>query len=130
MTEQTIEEIMAAIEQPLPPPPPVGMPAFIQIGPLAYRVSEDELERLKADASDGNATYGRINYGQALITLDPDQDPGHKRAAVLHEVLHGCWHLTLGNTDYEEDVILTLTQTLLDTLRRNPQLVAFLMDDL
>jgi hypothetical protein len=107
------------------------MPGAIQIGPLEYTITEDELERLRSDVQEGMvATYGRIRYGSCQIQIDPDQSIQHKRAGLLHEVLHGCWHQIGGDVPYEEEAIQRLCMPLLDTLRRNPQLVAFLMDDL
>lgn len=104
------------------------LPNAIQIGPLRYRVTADAGEYAKQVATGMTHFYGHIGLGTGIITLDPDQTDDHTRWALLHEVLHGCWHVTEpeGQTFTEEQAIRVLTGALLDTLRRNPDLVAFL----
>ena len=68
------------------------------------------------------------SYSMARI-LSPDQNDAHKRMALLHEVLHGCWHLTDKAHQDDEAAIRILAGPLLDTLRRNPLLVAYLVED-
>lgn len=73
-------------------------------------------------------TYGRIKYAQGQIILDPNQSAPHKRMTLLHEVLHGCWHIGDRSHKNDEKAIRALTGPLLDALRRNPELVAYLME--
>jgi hypothetical protein len=49
---------------------------------------------------------------------------------VLHEILHAIWAVAGGwSWDIDEErVIYTIATTLLDTLKRNPQLVKFLVN--
>lgn len=64
------------------------------------------------------------------ITIEPDQKGNFLRDTLLHEVLHACLFAAAGGmtTDEEERLVASLTPVLLDTLRRNPGLLAFLTD--
>lgn len=103
------------------------LPDRVVIGPLVFSVTEDEIERLHADVADGDTTFGRIQYGKGRIILDAEQSAAHKRMALLHECLHGCWHLTDFEHKDDEDPIRRITGLLLDMLRRNPDLIAYLL---
>jgi hypothetical protein len=104
------------------------LPDKVAIGPLTYHITEDEIEHLREAAAEGD-TWGTIKYGKELILLNPDQGASHKRLALLHECLHGCWHLTEFSHQEDEDPIRRITGPLLDMLRRNPALVAYLLEE-
>lgn len=103
------------------------LPSRVQIGPLSYVISDDDATYNKAAVDQGEALWGKINYGKGTVVLCPDQNDAHKRLALLHEVLHGVWHLHDKTHESDEDVLRSLTADLLDTLRRNPDLVNFLL---
>lgn len=105
------------------------MPSAIQIGPLRYQVIATPEAYHAVVARTNTHFYGHIQDGSTTITLDPDQVPDHARYALLHEVLHGCWHISdpPGETFTEEQAIRVMCGPLLDTLRRNPDLVAWLV---
>ena len=111
-------------------PPAPTCPATIRIGPVQYAVVVTAAAYAARMVVANEPFWGLIDYGEALIVLQPTH-PDHVRLALLHEVLHGCWHLhePLSETITEEQAIRTLTGSLLDTLRRNPALVAFLLTE-
>lgn len=53
---------------------------------------------------------------------------------MLHEVLHACLYQTclremeVWGKNHEEAIVVALAPILLDTLRRNPKLVAYLVE--
>jgi hypothetical protein len=102
------------------------LPRSIAIGPLVYAVKDDEASHAREVWKSSKHGWGAINYGPGEIILDPEQNDQHKRAALLHEVLHGCWHITDPQVEYEEAAIRILTLPLLDVLRRNRALVEYL----
>lgn len=106
-------------------------PETVVIGPLVYTVASDVSTYAQAVVEHNEQVYGRIQHSEGRIILDPKQQEQHKRIALLHEVLHGCWHTTdpLDPHDCEERAIRTLSGPLLDTLRRNPALVAYLLSE-
>ncbi len=101
-------------------------PARIQIGPTRYDVLYDR----KVLESTVDDCKGVTSTEHQRITIDPDRGPDAVARTLLHEVLHGCWALAGNRADKvpEEIAIRTLTLPLLDTLRRNPDLVRCLMD--
>lgn len=106
------------------------LPDAIQVGPIRYRVTTDKAAYHEVVAASLVHFYGHISLSKATITLDADQVDDHTRWALLHEVLHACWHVSEpeGDTFTEEQAVRTLTGALLDALRRNPALVAFLVE--
>lgn len=96
------------------------VPATVQIGPYTYTVAL--VERVRDDA------WAYIEFGQRAITIQSGLPPCAIRAALMHEVTHGANNLA-GMTDgkrSEEAFTTRQAPILLDVLRRNPQLVAFL----
>lgn len=106
---------------------PMSLPERIVIGPLTFRVSDDIHEHNQGVVDDSLDTYGRIRYGSGDILLDPKQNNAHKRVALFHEVMHGCWHIGDRGHKNDEKAIRSLAAPLLDVLRRNPDLVAYLL---
>ena len=105
------------------------LPSSIQIGPLPFTITDDLNAYHATAVENGAAVWGRIEYGKGRIILDPDQTVAHKRMALFHEVLHGAWHLTDRKHEEDEALMLALSGPLLDTLRRNPALVAYLLSE-
>lgn len=105
------------------------LPEKVTIGPLTFQVTDDVAAHNQGVVEDLHDTYGRIRYSKGLIILDPNQTDAHKRITLLHEVMHGCWHLGDRSHKNDEKAIRSLTAPLLDVLRRNPELVAYLLAD-
>ena len=103
------------------------LPAKVMIGPLGYDVTDDRAAFAQMVAEDMTSTWGYIRYGEGRIILNPNQNEAHKRMCLLHECLHGCWHLSDRDHQDDEQPILALAAPLLDVLRRNPDLLAYLL---
>lgn len=104
----------------------MALPKTVEIGPLTFRVIDDRSEHNQTIVDDMEKTWGLIRYATGKIILDPDQNDGHKRMCLLHEVMHGCWHIGDRSHKNDEAAIRALAGPLLDVLRRNPDLVAYL----
>lgn len=105
-------------------------PRKIHVGPHTYRVVHDSAA-MNAECRDaGTDLLGRCSHIEQKIHIEPKQHPSQKRDTVLHEVLHAVASLTALSSDWgderEEEIVLRLTPALLDVLRRNPRLVAYL----
>lgn len=48
-------------------------------------------------------------------------------ACLMHEMLHGVFEYTGNNPDNEEHLITSIAPALVDVLRRNPEMTAFLL---
>jgi hypothetical protein len=107
----------------------VKPPRRIRVGPVTYEVTSDAL----AVAEMGHDKLGETQDDFARIVLHPKQSPAVRRVSLMHELLHAVNEHTglddsLGDK-VEEDVTNRIAPALLDTFRRNPKLVAYLMED-
>lgn len=106
------------------------LPAHIQIGPWTCAVVSDNAE-INARSNEEEADLvGHWSPRALTITLRPDIARDVLAETVLHETLHGILdqigvRSELGAED-TEGVVIRLAPLLLDVLRRNPQLVAYL----
>ncbi len=107
------------------------LPRSIQIGPLPYRVdgTPEGITRVKAETADVYIA-GYIDYRKLIITVDTQLPYERTAEAVMHEVLHGVLHCAGVNWLIKEDehFVRMVTPMLLDTLRRNPDLVTYLTE--
>ena len=104
-----------------------SLPESATIGPFVYPIVEN------GDITYEAGVYGRIEYQPHRILLSPDSSECRQRAVLLYELLHGVFdYLGLSDRideDHEERIITSLAPALLDTLRRNRDLVDFLLRD-
>jgi len=102
------------------------LPDYVLIGP--YRYSIVLVERVKPR---GSERIGRIMFRKLRIEVSNKVSVGRQQETLLHEILHGLWE-TVGLADGEktsdESVIKALSPLLLDTLRRNPDVLAYLLE--
>ena len=104
------------------------LPTHIQVGPMRYTLAIDQ-----AAINEINPTaFGRTRNKEQSIVLSAGQGPDQEADTVLHETLHACFTvagISERMTDtLAEETINALSPLLLDTLRRNPELVAYLLD--
>jgi hypothetical protein len=104
------------------------MPKSVLIGPYRFAVTDEQAVADRKAVQDQQKCWGWIEYGQQRIILNPDQSEQHKRVALLHEILHGCEDLSDQGHEHDELIIRQLAAPLLDVLRRNPDLVAYLTE--
>jgi hypothetical protein len=113
-----------------------GLPASVIVGPYRYAISVDHeaMERLihrihRGEAGGGNA--GTVNHHKLQITIDGDMAASMIADTLLHEIMHCCYRVSgLGRGKItEEKAIEHMTPVLLDTLRRNPAVAQYLLED-
>lgn len=105
------------------------VPKKIQIGPKTFDVivSEADINALSVELEEKVA--GAMQISKQKIFLRPGEHPQFQAETLLHEVLHA--QLDNFELEYklEESIVLTLSTGLLDTFRRNPKFVRYLVDD-
>jgi len=73
---------------------------------------------------------GFSDHGSCIIVINPTLCQSQTQATLLHEVLHCVWKLGGWSEPMpgikEEDIIVRMESGLLDTLRRNPDLLGYL----
>lgn len=107
------------------------LPTHIQVGPMRYTVAVDQVA-INAEGSSKHV-YGVTLHKKLSIFLAEGMAADQEADTLLHEVLHACLNVTgqdLPYTDTQmEAVVYGLSPVLLDTLRRNPDLVAYLVGE-
>jgi hypothetical protein len=105
------------------------IPKQLQIGPTTYRIKTKRSDLNKAQVEMKETVSGCVIFKDQTIYLDKKQGQDQLADTLLHEVMHACLQPLFGmEEDAEEAFVRTLAPGLLDTLRRNPELVAFLMN--
>ena len=107
------------------------MPTVVQVGPYRFTVKIDRAEIDKARvAAEDWCRIGVCRRWDLDLVITPETAPDVQAETLVHEVLHAIWMVVRGPTKglTEETFIGHLAPTLLDTLRRNPALVAYLID--
>ena len=96
------------------------IPRTVRVGPYRYKVVDRH----------GSENLGECEVDKLRIHVQVGQPPDSERDTLLHELLHACIaHSGLDRRladDVEEDVVRSLSPILLDTLRRNKNLIAYL----
>lgn len=100
----------------------------LHIGPMNYKVSEKP--RLIGNNGDGASTWlnGNIKYHDCTITIEAENAPDMKIAALWHEALHGIL-AQAGHTEQPETLILALGYGLVALVRDNPELVKLTQEE-
>lgn len=110
----------------------MGLPAQIQVGAARYVVVAEQRLIDELSVEDRVDLNGQCDRRRLRIALRPGMAPDREAITVVHEVLHAITEM-VGLTDrfdadQEEDIVSRLAPALLDVLRRNPQLVAYLAE--
>lgn len=114
-------------------PKAVSLPSKIDVGPVSYLLMLNDSTRIRGQEFIRGNVLGETGHDQLEIVIDPNQPPGRLRDTVFHETMHVAMHLTgidfeLG-TEKEEHYVRRLSSIILEILRRNPDLVEYLMAD-
>ena len=106
-------------------------------GPVTWRVSCSDImlkEKISSDPdapAQGLVVAGLTDCIGGHVVINPEQSEDHMRATLWHEAWHAAYDaiggLRLGSEPTEDEVILQLSSTLLDTLRRNGPFTAALL---
>lgn len=101
-------------------------PAHIQVG------ARDYLIEISAESTQALDCLGATMGQYSLIVLSPNQDYQSLREVTMHELIHAMSYdvdggsATFLDDETEERVCRHLAGRIVDLLRRNPQLVAYL----
>ena len=106
------------------------LPSTVRVGAYTFSIELDE-NRVNSQRVKENDSHlvGHIDLHAQKISICPKQGPDALADTVLHEMLHACFMVSgaPGSSEKEEKIVSILTPILLDTLRRNPDLVDYLV---
>jgi hypothetical protein len=106
------------------------LPSVVEIGPYRHRISNDPAKFLKQESEYGEVVYGLSSIENQTIFIKP----GMGRDATADTLLHECLHMILQTSSAglsaadEETVVRAITPQLLDMLRKNPDIVVYLLE--
>lgn len=101
----------------------MALPQQIKAGIMTYslEVSND----FKVDEGTADSYYGVTDHGEQKVCINSDQTELHQALIALHESLHTLFHQTgvSSNSNFEEEIVRSLTFPLFQFIRDNPQLI-------
>lgn len=108
------------------------LPKIVKVGPFDYQLVKDQAAIDRCSAESQEVRLGECDTEKQRITLSPKLAPQMEVDTALHEVLHAISDMVglasdLGG-EVEEKVIRRLSPAILDTLRRNPGFVKYLLE--
>lgn len=105
------------------------IPPVVTVGGRTYTIhSDEETSRLTSDDGSRGMTFTE----RLRIHLNAEMPDDLIRETLLHECMHAAWDFVgLGKAgaiaEHEEQAIKALAPVLVDMLRRNPEIVAYLV---
>lgn len=111
----------------------MSVPRELVLGPVTYTISTSLVDVGRACRDQGEVLLGATDHPSLRIVVDPDQAPGQARDTLLHESLHAVFQISGLSDEWgdakEERVIRRVSPWILELIRSNPALVAFLTGD-
>lgn len=104
----------------------MDMPSRVKIGPLTYAIEYMPLSKAAKRSLNGECDNQNLKI-QVFETLPPNLSA----EIMLHEILHACYHSAdLCDDDKEEKIVTTMARQLAGVMKDNPDMVAWLMEQL
>lgn len=113
--------------------PKVRPPRSLTIGPFKITIDTSKKAQERVDRDSDGPLYGMWDGRQASILLSSRAADTIIKETLLHEMLHAIFELSgassvhIKDSDTEEGIIRSATPMLLDTLKRNPRIVSYLL---
>lgn len=104
-------------------------PSSVQIGPYSFEIVFDEAVVNRIAVKDKRTLYGQMEPKEQRIYIDPTQAQDMVADTLLHEIMHATLMPLDLDEEVEERAVSVAATSLLDCLRRNPQLVRFLVKE-
>lgn len=105
------------------------IPGSLVLGAHVYEIRWDkDTARLLRDED----SRGDSRPDQLTIRIDTDRPHSAVAETLLHKALHCAWNHTALGLDLEEDeerIVTALSPLVIELLRRNPDVVAYLLAD-
>lgn len=108
------------------------LPKTVTIGPFKCSVVCTEYAIEKASLEEGVELDGQWQPRSQVIVIRPGMAADQEAETLVHEVLHGLMEMIGAELEVpleidREGLVTKLSPVLLDTLRRNPQMVRYLV---
>lgn len=98
----------------------------LKLGPLEYDIDFVDQVALP-DGEDASTYMGLNDISETRIQVRQDKPKQFQRVVLAHEIVHAIFH-NAGRNEQDEDDIDMVAFGLVEFLRRNSQIVRFLME--
>jgi hypothetical protein len=106
----------------------IPLPSSVRIGPFEHSIRPMGL--VKSVSMNRIGEYDTLNLAIEIL----EEMPAARRAeTLLHELFHGLWHVSGLRNDIDEDeehAVTVLSLAMAGLIRDNPELVAYLVQNL
>lgn len=103
------------------------LPKTVFAGPFVFNIRSEAGPFMAAEESEKTRLYGRTDYISGTIDIRPAVALSFTQETLMHEALHAAFFAARLNPQNEEEVVNSLSPVLLDLLRRNPDLLNYLL---
>lgn len=94
-----------------------SVPESVVVGPYTYTVAIGQT----------HSEWGMANHTEQKVLVDESVTVERQRVALMHELLHCCTELMhITDEDTEEATVTALAPALVQMMRQNPELIAYL----
>lgn len=114
-------------------------PSHILVGPFRFRIEFDEAPLRESFMLDDVMRFGLTIPERLLIVISPNRPEDALKQTLVHETLHAInWTYNIifvaldpksEEHEREETYVSVMSSPLLDTLKRNPQVTAWLLEE-
>lgn len=99
-----------------------AFPTTVRIGYRDFAIEEWDTKQANAAGR-----YGECDKANGVIRVDTSYGPVQAAETLIHEVLHGCFHVAgIDDSDAEERTVTHLSSQLTQVFRDNPDVMAYL----
>lgn len=97
----------------------MSLPKKVKIGWKEYKILEQPPDEALIDG--GTICYGQVFYDRQEIYINKNYRKKHRKATLLHEIIHAIDEQY--STDLKEEQVVSLTHGLMSVLKDNPALL-------
>lgn len=98
----------------------MSLPKKVKIGWKEYKILEQAPDEALIDG--GTICYGQVFYDRQEIYINKNYRKKHKKATLLHEVIHAIDEQY--SIDLKEEQVVSLTHGLMSVLKDNPEILS------
>lgn len=98
----------------------MSLPKKVKIGWKEYKILEQPPDEALIDG--GTICYGQVFYDRQEIYINKNYRKKHRKATLLHEVIHAIDEQY--SIDLKEEQVVSLTHGLMSVLKDNPEILS------
>lgn len=113
-------------------------PSYVLIGPHSFEIRWSHREMVRHSRNGGEDRFAQTEIGEQIITIGDDRPLSGMQESLVHEILHALiWEACIAvpenpeadGNEREEKLVGQLSGVVLDCLKRNPHVFAWVALD-